>query len=153
MRGLALSIAAFGVFASASTGAVAGNVAVLTDQQLDRVSAGASTGAVTDAQATGALVLTSTTANSLVVSEPSPFAGNPDLGPSGAVSDGTATAVGTNVGLPNEPPPSRSTSVQTGGTASGNQVISSTINQTVNGAGGVTFQAGWTFVYGAWVGL
>jgi hypothetical protein len=43
--------------------------------------------------------------------------------------------------------------VITGGSANGNLVINSTINQTVHGAGGVTFQAGWTFVYGAWVGL
>ena len=49
------------------------------------------------------------------------------------------------------PPPG--TSVTTSGNAAGNMVVNSTYNQTVHGAGGVTFQAGWTFVSGAWVGL
>jgi len=153
-RVLASNAAALGFLLSASAAAVAGNAAVLTDRELDRVTAGgAIVAAVTDAQAAGALALTSTTANSVVVPESSPYPGNPGLGPTGGAADGTATAVGTNLGLRNEPPPSSSTSVQTGGVANGNQLMSSTINQTVTGAGGVTFQAGWTFVYGAWVGL
>jgi hypothetical protein len=57
------------------------------------------------------------------------------------------------LGLQGEPPPSSSTSVTTAGAAEGNLVINSTINRTIQGAGGVTFQAGWTFVSGSWVGL
>jgi hypothetical protein len=51
------------------------------------------------------------------------------------------------------PPPSSSTSVTTGGTADGNLAINSSFNHTTQGIGGVTFQAGWTFAYGTWMGL
>ena len=126
----------------------------LTDGQLDLVTAGAAAVASsTDAAAVGALALTGTTSNSVVVPEPSPYPGNPGLGPAGGASDGTALAVGNNVGMSGEPPASTSTNVQTAGVANGNVIVNSTINQTVQGAGGVTFQAGWTFVYGAWIGL
>jgi hypothetical protein len=128
--------------------------APLTDGQLDGVTAGAAAViSSTDASSAGALALAGTTSNSVVAQEPSPYAGNPALGPAGAATDGTAVAVGSNLGLKGEPPTSSMTNVQTAGTATGNQVISTTVNQTVQGAGGVTFQAGWTFVYGAWIGL
>jgi len=54
-RVLASNVAALGFLLSASAGAVAGNVAVLTDQQLDRVTAGgkAIVAAATDAQPRG----------------------------------------------------------------------------------------------------
>ena len=126
----------------------------LTDNQLDRITAG---GAIvissTDAQAAAALALTGTTSNSFVVADASPYPGQPNLGPTGAVAEGTALAVASNVTVPGQPPPSSATSVQTAGAADGNLVFNSTINHTTQGAGGVTFQAGWTFVYGAWVGL
>jgi|WetSurMetagenome_2_1015567.scaffolds.fasta_scaffold180843_1 hypothetical protein len=128
--------------------------APLTDGQLDLVTAGAAAVvSSTDAAAAGALALTGTTSNSTVVQEASPYPGNPALGPTGGATDGTAVAVGSNVGLKGEPPTSATTNVQTAGVATGNQMISSTVNQTVQGAGGVVFQAGWTFVYGAWIGL
>jgi len=134
--------------------ATAGGPTTLTDQQLDRVTAGgAIVVAITDAQAAGALTLTSTTANSVIFPSPSPYPGQPGLAPTGAAADGTSLAVGTNLGLQGEPPPSSTTAVSTAGAASGNLVVNTTINHTVTGAGGVTFQAGWTFVYGAWVGL
>ncbi len=137
-----------------AAGAMAAPTA-LTDGQLDFVTAGnaASVASSTNAAAAGALALTGTTSGSIVALEASPYPGNPDLGPVGAATDGTAVAVGTNVGLTGEPPTNASTNVTTAGVANGNQVINSTVNQTVQGAGGVTFQAGWTFVYGAFVGL
>jgi hypothetical protein len=144
-------------FAGLALGGAAGARAApntLTDVQLDHVTAGAAAVmSSVDAAAMGALALAGTTSGSVVVPEPSPYPGNPGLGPAGGATDGTATAVGSNVGLSGEPPPSSTTNVQTAGVANGNQVINSTVNQTVQGAGGVTFQAGWTFVYGAWIGL
>ena len=134
--------------------AQAGSPIALTDGELDRVSAGgAAVVSVSDAQATGRLALTATTGNSFVVPESSPFPGQPGLGPAAGAADGTALAVGTNLGAQGQPPVSSSTAVTTAGIANGNQVFNSTVNQTVHGAGGVTFQAGWTFVYGAWIGL
>jgi len=138
----------------APASALAAGPTALSDAQLDRVTAGAAiVSQSSDAAALGALALATTTGASLVVPEPSPYPGQPNLGPTGGAADGTALAVGTNLGLSGEPPPATSTSVQTQGAATGNQVITSTFNHTVQGAGGVTFQAGWTFVYGAWVGL
>jgi len=61
--------------------------------------------------------------------------------------------VGSNLAVQGMPPPSSSTSVATGGTTDGNLVINSSFNHTTQGAGGVTFQAGWTFAYGTWMGL
>jgi len=139
---------------SGAASAAAGGTAVLTDQMLDRVTAG---GAIVvtsaDAQALGVLSLTNATGNSLVVGGPSPYPGQPGLAPSMGAAEGTAVAVGTNLAFQNQPPPSSATSVITNGAADGNLVIKSTINHTTTGAGGVTFQAGWTVVYGAWVGL
>ena len=126
----------------------------LTDDQLDRVTAGGATVlSSSDAAAAAAFALTNTTSNAFIAAEESPFKGQPNLGPTGGVAVGTALAVGTNGLLTGEPPASSATSVQTGGTADGNLVFNSTFNHTTQGAGGVTFQAGWTFVYGAWVGL
>jgi hypothetical protein len=128
--------------------------AALTDRQLDGVTAGgAIVASTTDAAAMGAFSLTGTTSNSIVVHEPSPFPGNPGLGPAGGVTDGTALAVGNNVTVPGQPAPTTATNVMTAGAADGNLVINSSVNHTTQGAGGVTFQAGWTFVYGAFVGL
>jgi hypothetical protein len=127
---------------------------VLTNGQLDRITAGAATVvSSTDAQAAGVVALVNTTSNSVVTGGTSPFTGQPGLTNTAGAADGTAVAVGTNLGLQGEPPPSSSTSVTTAGAAEGNLVINSTINRTIQGAGGVTFQAGWTFVSGSWVGL
>jgi len=154
VKSVSFCVVATGLCLSITASAWADNLVALTDQQLDRVTAGgAAVAAITDAQAAGVLTLTSTTANSLVVPGPSPYPGQPGLAPTGGAADGTALAVGTNLGLGGEPPASSNTAVATGGVANGNQVVNSTFNQTVNGAGGVRFQAGWTFVYGAWIGL
>jgi hypothetical protein len=107
----------------------------------------------TDAAAAGVFVLTQTTGNAVAGSGNSPYPGNPELGPSFGVAVGTSLAVGSNLGQQDQPPASSGTNVQTGGVANGNFVVNSTSNRTVQGAGGVTFQAGWTFVYGAWIGL
>ena len=131
----------------------AGSPVELTNNQLDRITAGgAAVSSSATSQAAGVLALTGTTVNSMVAGGTSPNA-QPGFATTAGAADGTSVAVGTNIGVQNAPPPSSSTSVTTSGTSQGNQVIISTVNHTVQGVGGVTFQAGWTFVYGAWVGL
>jgi hypothetical protein len=154
MRKSVLGLVAVGTLLGGAGSALAGSPMVLDNDQLDRVTAGAAVVASSvDAQAVGALALTNTTSNSIVAGGVAPYKGQPGLTDDTGATDGTATAVGSNVGLQGEPPPSSSTAVTTGGSASGNQVITSTINQTFHGAGGVTAQVGWTFVSGSWVGL
>ena len=142
-----------GLLLCGTVGALANGPATLTDRQLDRVTAGAIVGGSSDAQAAGVFTLTGTTSNSFLTQDASPYPGQPGLGPIGGVSEGTALSVGTNLGVQGAPPASGTTSVVTGGNADGNLAFNFTVNQTVHGAGGVTFQAGWTFVYGSWVGL
>lgn len=123
----------------------------LADEQLDGVTAGAVTVvSSTDAQAVGALALTGTTSNAVGVRQGS--TSQPGLGVNAGLAEGTAVAVGTNVGFSNSPT-SAATSVQTAGTADGNLTLNKTVNYSVQGAGGVRFQAGWTVVYGAWIVL
>jgi hypothetical protein len=132
----------------------AGGPVALSDGQLDRVTAGeAIVVSSVNGAATGVLALTQTTSNSMVAGGLAPFKGQPGLTDDAGAADGAVTAVGTNLALQGEPPTSSSTSVTTGGSAVGNLVVNSTYNQTLHGAGGVTFQAGWTFVSGSWVGL
>ena len=142
-----------GLLLCGTVGALANGPATLTDRQLDRVTAGAILGGSSDAQAAGVFALTGTTSNSFLTRDASQFPGQPGLAATGGVSEGTAVSLGTNLGVQGEPPASGTTSVVTGGRADGNFVVNFTVNQTVHGAGGVTFQAGWTFVFGAWVGL
>ena len=124
------------------------------DGQMDRVTAGgANVASSSDAQAAGRFALTGTTGNSVVAPEPSPYPGQPGLGPTGGAADGTALAVGTNLGAQGLPPVSASTDVVTAGEAQGNQMLGANFNHAVLGAGGVAFQVGWTFIYGAWIGL
>ncbi|MBV8456455.1 MAG: hypothetical protein JO122_07545 [Acetobacteraceae bacterium] len=131
----------------------AGSPVELTNAQLDRITAGAATvGGSVGAAATGLLALTSTSTNTLAVSGRSPYQGQPGYAPSGGLVDGTAVAVGTDLGQ-SGPTPSTTTSVNTAGAATGNQVINSTVNVTAHGVGGVTIQTGWTFIYGAYTGL
>jgi hypothetical protein len=150
-----LGLAAAGAVLCGAAAARADGPMVLTPRQLDRVTAGSSAIVIssTDAQASGVVSLATTTSNSVVTGGVQPFAGQPNLTNTGGAADGTALAVGTNLGFSGNPAPSTGTSVVTAGAADGNLVVNSTINHTVQGAGGVTFQAGWTFVYGAWVGL
>jgi hypothetical protein len=122
----------------------------LADSQMDGVTAGAVTVITSnDAAATGPLSIAGTTSNT--------YAGHaapqsqPGLGVNVGLAEGTAVAVGTDVGF-TKGPTSASTSVQTAGAADGNLQITQGVNYTVQGAGGVQFQAGWTFVYGAWIG-
>src|SRR5579875_2006621 len=125
-RALTLALAT-GIFAVGAAAAHAGNAVRLTNRQLDRITAGAANVfSSTDAQALGVIALTGTTANSVVAGGTVPYPGQPGLVDTAGAADGTAN---------------------------GNLVITATVNQTFHGAGGVTFQAGWTFVYGAWVGL
>jgi hypothetical protein len=154
MRKSVIGLVAAGPLLCGAGSALAGSPMALSNDQLDRVTAGAATVASSvNAQALGALALTTTTSNSIVAGGIAPYPGQPGLTDDTGAADGTAVAVGTNVGLQGEPPPSSSTSVTTSGSANGNLVITSTINRTIQGAGGVTLQAGWTFVSGNWVGL
>ncbi len=142
-----------GILMCGATGAWADGPKRLNSRQLDQVTAaGAVVISSTDALATGSLSLTSTTSNSLVGGG-NPYPQQPGLTNTVGVAEGTATAVGSNFGQPGTGPASTGTAVETAGIAQGNQVISSTINQTFQGAGGVQFQAGWTFIYGGYAGL
>jgi hypothetical protein len=156
MRTSIFGLAAAGALLCGAVSALAGGPLVLTNRQLDSVTAGgAIVTATTDAQATGPFSLANTTSNSAVTSS-SPYKSQPGLTNTAGAADGTAVAVGTGqnfLGQSGSPPPSSGTSVTTVGAAEGNLVVNSTFNRTVQGAGGVTFQAGWTFVYGAWVGI
>lgn len=132
----------------------AGTPVQLTNTQLDRVTAGgASVFGSADAAATGVLTMATTETNSLVSTGLSPNPQQPAFASTGGAVDGTSLAVGTNLSTQSSTAPSTSTSVATGGSAQGNQVVTSTFNHTTHGAGGVTFQVGWTYVYGGWVGL
>jgi hypothetical protein len=154
-QGFVKGVAAAGMIFAGTAGAAAHSPTALSDKQLDGVTAG---GAVivlssADAAAIGALALAATVGSTFAGQQASPYPGQPELGPASGVAEGTALAVGTNLGMSGQPPASTATGVTTAGSANGNLVINSTINRTFTGAGGVTFQAGWTFVYGAWVGL
>lgn len=154
MRKSAFALAAAGPLAFGAVSALAGGPVVLTNSQLESITAGAANVASsTDAQAAGVLALVNTTTNSTVSGGTAPFAGQPGLTDTVGATVGTALAVGTNLGQSGEPPPSSGTAVTTGGSADGNLVINSTYNHTVHGAGGVTFQLGYTFVSGSWFGL
>jgi hypothetical protein len=122
----------------------------LADSQMDGVTAGAVTVVTSnDAAATGPLSIAGTTSNTFAVrSAPQ---SQPGLGVNAGLAEGTAVAVGTDVGFA-KGPTSASTSVRTAGAADGNLQITQGVNYTVQGAGGVQFQAGWTFVFGAWIG-
>jgi hypothetical protein len=123
----------------------------LTDSQLDRVTAGFVTVvSSTDAAAVGPLSMTGTTSNVIAGQHVSPTA--PDIGASAGFADGTAVAVGTNTAFVTAPT-GAATNVQTAGVVDGGFQINSSVNRTVQGAGGVQFQAGWTFVFGTWLGL
>jgi hypothetical protein len=124
----------------------------LADAQLDSVTAGGVTvGSLSGSSGAGSLVITGTTANTITVHGAS-NSGQPFMGISAGLADGTSVAVGTNVGLAQEPT-SASTNVQTGGVADGNFQYSSTVNKTLQGPGGVQATVGWTFVAGAFIGL
>jgi hypothetical protein len=154
LRKSAFGLAAAGSLLCGAVTAAAHDPMTLTNDQLDRVTAGAAVvTSSTDAQAAGVIALTNTTSNSVVAGGTSPFKGQPGLTNTAGAADGTSVAVGTNLGLQGEPPPSSATSVKTAGAADGNLVIISTFNYTVQGVGGVTAQVGWTFVSGSWVGL
>lgn len=132
----------------------AGSPVALSDAQLDHITAGgANVSSSADAQAAGVLSLTGTYVNSIVAGGQSPYPQQPAFSTSAGASDGTAVSVGSNLSQQNAPPASSGTSVTTGGSAQGNQVINHTFNYTAHGVGRVTFQTGWTFVYGGWTGL
>jgi len=147
------SLATAACLLCSSAGAIARNAGPLTDRQLDGVTAGGFVFSTADAAATGAFNLTQTGGVSIGIQEISPYPDNPGLGANGGAAEGTAVAVGSNVTVPNQPPPTQSTAVQTGGGTTGNMVVNHTFNYTAQGVGGVQAQVGWTFVYGAWIGL
>jgi hypothetical protein len=131
----------------------------LTNQQMDRVTAGFT--AVSQADAEGlagksGIVLTTTAtlaevvpfatatlgeasstlfesvsaSQSLTVTSPSTSAAIPGLTDDAGAADGSSVAVGTNFAVQGAPPASSGTSAVTGGSAAGNMVVNSTYNQT-----------------------
>lgn len=152
LSAISLVMAAF--FIPCSCVARAGGPIALTEGQLDLVTAGgASVLSSADALGQGVFATATTTGNTFVTQGASQVPGNPGLGTSMGVAVGTAVGVGTNLGVAGAAPASSGTAVTTAGSADGNYVLKSTNNYTVQGAGGLTFQAGWTVVYGAWIGL
>ena len=147
------SLAAAGLLLCGSAGVLAHGPAALTDGQLDTVTAGSAItiGVSADANALGPLSLTQTTSDTFAVQGASPYPGQPELGPTGGVAEGTAVAQGNSLG--SKLPTSTSTNVTTAGAVAGNQTFNFTRNFTIYGGGGVQIQYGLTFVYGAWVGL
>jgi hypothetical protein len=126
-------------------------VAPLTDGQLDSVTAGVVVVvASADADAVGFLTRGGTTTTSVVTAGADPH--QPYLESGSGLADGVALAVGTNFGQ-SGPPPSSSSAVNTAGAADGNWNISSTVNHTMRGPGGVSMTVGWTYVFGAWLPL
>lgn len=154
LRTTVLGLAAAGTLLCSALSARADGPMMLTSRQLDRVTAGATTVfSSSDGQATGALTLVQATGSS-VVTPGTPIKGQSGFEQSGiGVSDGVVVAQGTNGGLQGNPPPSSSTSVTTGGSAGGNLVIVSSVNHTLQGAGGVTAQVGWTVAFGSVIGF
>jgi hypothetical protein len=151
-RTMIAGLASAGLALCGAVGAAAQSTP-LADAQLDSVTAGGVTvGSLTGSSGAGSLVITGTTANTIAVHGASSNPGQPFTGISAGLADGTAVAVGTNVGLAQEPT-SASTNVQTGGVADGNFQYSSTVNQTLQGPGGVQATVGWTFAAGAFIGL
>jgi hypothetical protein len=150
-----VAVAVIGLVLGSAASALARSPSTLSDRQLDLVTAGnaANVFGSSDSQAGGAFTVAQTSGNSFVVQGASPYPGQPELGPAAGMTVGTALSVGSNLAMQNAPPAGGSTSVTTGGSANGNLVINTTQNHTVHGAGGVTFQVGWTFVYGAFVGF
>jgi hypothetical protein len=144
------SVASAGLALSGAAAAAAGPTA-LSDSQLDGVTAGATVVASVDAAALGALSLADTTSTTFATRA---FSGDqPGLGVTAGAADGVAVAMGSNEGRTGAGPSGATTNVQTAGVAGGNRVINNTVNYTVQGAGGVQAQIGWTFVYGDWTGL
>jgi hypothetical protein len=132
----------------ATTTTRAGSPQQLTDGQLDHVTAGAFVVFSTaDEQATGLIVLGSSSANSVVGSIPTVVAG---FDTQGGIASGEATSFGNNGAGTGLPPATSSTSVTTGGTPDGNFNIVITTNRT-SSAGGLTIQGGFTSVYSALV--
>jgi hypothetical protein len=153
----------------------------LTNQQMDRATAGFTAVSQADAQGLvgeSGIVLTTTAtlaevvpfatatlgeasstlfgsvsaSQSSTVTSASTSATNPGLTDDGGAADGSSVAVGTNLAIQGDPPASSGTSVTTSGSAVGNMVVNSSYNQTFHDAGGVTFQPG-TFVSGSRVGF
>src|SRR5581483_2631093 len=112
-----LGLTAAGAVLCGAAAARADGPMVLTPRQLDRVTAGSSAIVIssTDAQASGVVSLATTTSNSVVTGGVQPFAGQPNLTNTGGAADGTALAVGTNLGFSGNPAPSTGTSVVTAG--------------------------------------
>lgn len=116
----------------------------LTDRQLDSVAAGnAYTTATANGQATGLYTMGFTTTTANTTGSNSPWGG------SGGSSSGVAFAEGSNVSSPG----TASTSVTTGGGASGNLVLTETVtDKTLSGGpiggNGVSFSAGFTYSIG-----
>ena len=150
---LVVGLTAAGTLILCAAAASADGPTKLTSRQLDRITAGGPVvGVSTGALATGNFSLVGTT-TAAVATGSAPYQQQPGLSNTVGAAEGTATAVGTNIGIAGVSSPSAATSVITGGTVDGTSVMSNTVNVTAQGAGGVVVQAGWTFVSGSWGGL
>lgn len=152
-RNVLVSLTAAGAVIFSAVAAFADGPTKLTTHQLDRVTAGGPVvGVATGALATGNFSLVGTSSAAVLTGNVA-YQGQPGLSNTVGAADGTATAVGTNMGISGAASPSAATSVITGGTPEGTSVMNNTVNVTAQGAGGVVVQAGWTFISGTWSGL
>ena len=123
-----------------SPAAHAGAPFELTNNQLDRVTAGATGSAVSDALAQGGVALTGTSVITLVNSVPQPPGVPSVFDTTTGVGIGEAVSSGSK---------SSNTSVTTGATAAGNRVLTFSGNGTTSVLG-VNVQAGFTLAQGSW---
>lgn len=114
------------VFATAT--AHAGAVKLLTDGQLDGVTAGgALVFSTADAQAAGLITMASTGANSVIGSNPGVEFG---FGSESGIASGTAVSLASNGAAKGAPPATSGTNVTTGGAPEGNSTMVISANST-----------------------
>jgi hypothetical protein len=134
------------LFATAT--AHAGAPKLLTDGQLDGVTAGgALVFSTADAQAAGLITMASTGANSVIGSNPGVELG---FGSESGIASGTAVSLASNGAAKGAPPATSGTNVTTGGAPEGNLTMVISANRT-SSALGLTIQGGFTFVYGVFI--
>jgi hypothetical protein len=145
---LNLSSAAAGALLLVAVTAHAGSPNQLTDQQLDRITAGgALVFATADAQAAGLITMASTGANTVFGSNQGVQDG---FGSESGIAAATAVSLASNGAAKGASPASSSTSVTTGGVPEGNYTMVFSANRTST-ALGLTVQGGFTFVYGVFI--
>jgi hypothetical protein len=115
----------------------------LTDDQMDRLSAGTITlGGVATAQATGVLALTQTGAQGVTVHAKGPGVTYEEIG----VVSVNAAADGSNLGVQGAPPPTSSASTATSASSDSGNVYTFGVSRTLT-TGSITGSVAWRVIY------